>query len=487
MKTTVPFSWVSAALVTLLTMHCGRRQEQAVKPAELVNQVMSIAQLRALTSPAMPTRVYITDHKKNGIFLLDPNDNRSSDNLGLILVTAGGQRYKRAFTGSASAAWFGMDESDDDIGPELQAAVDAADDVMVPDGHYTQLTRVNLRSHLKLRANPGRALISLPKEYVSLGNGDPAVPLVNVLIDGLAWQAVSDQEDKLGEGRIHIDGPSVDNLTVQNCSSTDRTARATTNWFFLKVQSGKTANNITVRNNSAQAKRMGCEIINHDNFSLYSGRNIVITDNYFRSCQFGISLSGTLENLLVDNNHLKDCSLYGIEIAGAARKARITNNRFEGIFGKIFAGSNDGGGNGTVIGGMDVSYNLTLGLCQGGIQLFNGGTISFSNNVLTMTGFLEVGHATAGGRFTDNIIESQSDKAVVCDNSPNNVFIRNIISNKNNPQHHTTILVYGSKAKNNHFANNTLIKGEGGFYIDALLGGTYTASMNFDENGNLIR
>lgn len=449
---------------------------------------LTIAQLRAFTDGSVPTRIRITDAGREGLFKLDQTDRTTDDNMGITLVTVKGYRYKREFTGSANGYWFGITESDDDIGPELITAIRVTNDITIPDGTYTQLTPANLRSNLTLRGNPGKAIIRLPKSHVSLGAlvsaTDLNASINNVMIDGLTWIVSSSEPGNYGT--IAIDGPSVADLTIQNCTGDDAAAKDSTNWLTLKIQAGRTASNIIVRNNTVQAKRMGCEIFNHDNYNVYAGKNIVVSGNTFYNCHFGISLSGPLDQLTVDNNYVKNCSLFGIEIAGAAQNVSITNNKFEGVFDKFLEGSNDGGGNGSIVGGMIISGNSTVGLCTGGIQLYNGGAVKFTKNTFTMTGTIELFSSTAGGTFTDNIIESSATKAIICDNSPNNTFANNTLSNKTNAVNQATFLAYGSKATNNVLTRNKLIQGVGGKPYDAVLGASCQASMNYDGAGNLI-
>lgn len=475
------------ALAIALTVfaHCKPSNPDPQDNIVQREDTMTIAQVRAFNAPSIPTSVRITDAGREGVFKLDEADLSSVDNMGITLVTLKGHRYKRVFSGPATVFWFGVEPSDADIGPELQKAVTATDELIIPDGNYTQLTSVRLRSNISIRANAGKVLITLPQTYVSFVNAeDPSLPLQHVLFDGLSWNVTSRQNGTYGV--IYVDGPSVTDFTVQNCISSDAAAKDSTNWLTVKIQTGKTATGIIVRNNTVQAKRMACEIFNHDNYNTYAGKTIAVTGNTFHDCHFGLSLSGPLDGLTVDNNTVKNCSLFGIEIAGAARNVSITNNKFEGVFDKFLEGSNDGNGNGTIVGGMTITGNSTVGLCTGGIQLFNGGTVLFSKNTFTMSGMLELAHSTAGGTFTENIIESSANKAVICDNSPNNTFSRNTISNKNSQENQATFVAYGSKAINNVLTNNKLIKGTGGKPYEAVLGGSCHASLNYDEAGNPI-
>lgn len=475
---------------TCLLVCNPRDPEPVITVRETATDTLSLAGVRALDDLSIPGQIYLTDAGKEGVFRLDQADKSSADNTGVILVTANGQRYKRQYTGSASGTWFGITTADTDMGPELQIALNAVNDLTIPDGAYTQETEVKLRSNLTIRGNPGRVRITLPKSYVSLVNPvDTKLPLEQITIDGLSWNVTA--QGAGGFGVIAIDGPTITNLTIQNCNSTDATAKAATNWLTVKVQAGKTASGILVQNNTVQAKRMACEIFNHDNYGIYAGRDIVVKGNNFYDSQFGISLSGPLDGLTVDNNYLKNCSLYGIEIAGAARNVKITNNKFEGNFDKFIEGSNDGSGEGknggSIVGGMAITNNITIGTCRGGIQLFNAGAAQFTNNRFRMTGRLElISKSSSGGTYSGNELETTFDHAVMCDNASNNTFSENTISNRNCPANNAVIRAYYSGATNNNVLNNVLIKGAGGTYYKADEGATIKALANKDEAGNPI-
>ena len=485
MKQSIWLQLGTAVLVLISLAFC--KPQEPVPEFEQRQDSLYISELRALSGNPLPNSVYIRDAGMQGLFLLDVADKTSADNMGTILTTQNNYRFRRTYVGAASLLWFGGYSSSSDIGPALETTIRATSELFIPDGNYTQLTAVHLKSNFILRANAGKMTINLPKSHASLikfvNADDPTVSLEHVLIDGLSWSVNS--KEKGAYGPISIDGPSVTDLTIQNCTSTD-VSPDSTNWLTLKIQAARTASNIIVRNNNIQSKRMGCEIFNHDNFNTYAGKNITVSGNTFHDCWFGISLSGPLETLLVDNNYIKNCSQYGIEIAGAARKVTINNNQFEGTFDKFLEGSNDGSGNGTIVGGMVITNNVTVGFCKGGVQLYNGGAVTFRKNTFRMTGTLEVLHSTTGGLFTENYIETTSNKAIICDNTPNNTFTGNTISNKTCPINQATFMAYGSNATNNILTNNRLIQGNGGKPYDSLLGGSCQASQNFDEAGNPI-
>ena len=472
----------------LLLSYC---KQPEVDPDTLVRttatDTLTIAGVRSLTKLDIPGTVRITDAGREGVYRLDLTDKTAIDNMGTVLVTTSGRRYKRQYVGAASAYWFNVTTADDDIGPELQAAVDAAVELVIPDGAYTQRTTVRLPGDRILRANPGKVTITLPATYVSLASPiSSSIAFRNVTIDGLGW-AVTSQE-KGTYGVITIDGPTVSNLTIQNCTSTDAAAKDTTNFLTLKIQTGKTASNVVIQNNTIGAKRMAFEIFNHDNFNVYAGTGIRVASNVIHDCRFGISLSGPMDGNTVVDNELRNCSLYGIEIAGALRNVVIANNRFAGKFDKLIIGSNDGQGNGTLQGGMEVSGNRTLGTCVGGVQLFNAGTANVNRNSLSLTGRLEIiSPSSNGGTYSQNVIETTGDNAVICDNAPNNKFLNNTFSNRTNTANIATFRAYGAGAQNVTLSGNRIIKGTGGVAFDAVNGAVLTATDNINEAGTLIQ
>ena len=137
------------ATLSLLLAGCNRpdADPSPVSPSSAAASLpqFTTAESRSARTAAIPDSIYLADDTKKGLFVLDASDRRSTDNTGLTLVTAAGERYKRVFNGPANAAWFDVAAGDPDIGPELQNAVNSSDLVIIPDGVYTQLTKVILR------------------------------------------------------------------------------------------------------------------------------------------------------------------------------------------------------------------------------------------------------------------------------------------------------------------------------------------------------
>lgn len=68
---------------------------------------VSIADLRAVSDP-LPNPIYfVHDFGMEGPFLYDPNDVTSPDNVGTVVVSASGARFKRVYKDYLDVRWFG--------------------------------------------------------------------------------------------------------------------------------------------------------------------------------------------------------------------------------------------------------------------------------------------------------------------------------------------------------------------------------------------
>ncbi|WP_192579107.1 right-handed parallel beta-helix repeat-containing protein [Fibrisoma limi] len=141
-------------VIWLGLQHCRSRDNDAdlvsPQPNLTTLDTMTIAQARALHSGQLPGGIYITDTDKTGIFYLNEADRTSADNLGTILVTANGKRYKRSYSGAASAAWFGVTSTSDDNAPALQTAINSVPDLLVGPGEYLIASTINIPSHRRI-------------------------------------------------------------------------------------------------------------------------------------------------------------------------------------------------------------------------------------------------------------------------------------------------------------------------------------------------
>jgi hypothetical protein len=87
----------------------------------------SLAELRALTVAEPDAIYFVSDYMREGHFYYDPADTASPDNMGTIIVSSGGARFKRIVSNRiVNVQWFGaVGDGGTDDAPAIQAAIDA--------------------------------------------------------------------------------------------------------------------------------------------------------------------------------------------------------------------------------------------------------------------------------------------------------------------------------------------------------------------------
>ncbi|TMV45925.1 hypothetical protein FE783_27685 [Paenibacillus mesophilus] len=151
-------------------------------PNELMNMdccvTVTLADLRAESSPSESLRYYVRDEGKEGFFAYDASDNVSPDNTGTVVVaTPGGARFKRIHDGTLNVKWFGAagDATDDTIA--IQNALDAAalaggGIVHIPPGTYhISSPGLTVKSNTSLiGAGRGVTILQVPDGADAFGN-----------------------------------------------------------------------------------------------------------------------------------------------------------------------------------------------------------------------------------------------------------------------------------------------------------------------------
>jgi|GEM_PF-2136433 len=359
--------------IWLSLQYCRSREGTAddlisPKPGLTSLDTMTIAQVRALNSGQLPGGVYVTDPDKTGIFYLNEADRTSADNLGTILVTANGKRYKRSYSGAANAAWFGVTSTSDDNAPALQTAINSVPELLVGPGEYLIASTINI---------PSRRRITFAKNAII----QAGVVWEGMLHDGGLHFLISGQTDIIIDG-LRIDKPlsafhsgeiwnaslieiiNSTQIRIQNSEfiSTHpmeaivvRGARSKNVLLENNYCEGagityseNGASNVTVRNcriintvnnglsgigNASGAPATGCVVENNvleniGRMGIEDWRNIsgtIIRNNListtgvtlaFRTIGFGISAVGT--KTLISGNTINDPKDTGIEINGYA-------------------------------------------------------------------------------------------------------------------------------------------------------------------------
>jgi pectate lyase-like protein len=107
-------------------------------------------ELRTARTAVQYNEVYIADAGRQGVFRADAADNRSADDSSMVLVAAGGRRFKReTVNGTVDVRWFGAIAGDGgDDQPAIQKAVDFC------TAHGNQYSTVHFGPGIYLIARP---------------------------------------------------------------------------------------------------------------------------------------------------------------------------------------------------------------------------------------------------------------------------------------------------------------------------------------------
>ncbi|TMV46261.1 hypothetical protein FE783_26595 [Paenibacillus mesophilus] len=175
------------------------------KPKELMDMDFcvpsTIAGLRAEGSPEAGFVYYVTDRGQEGFFYYDPADTATPDNLGTVLVSTSGARFKRIVeTEYVNVKWFGAkgDGTTDDF-KSIQDAINAVfamggGTVFFPKGTYIVSPYLNkwitLRNNVNLLGEGISSVIKVKDnagDYFTIFYGSSGAPLKNVRISKLRF------------------------------------------------------------------------------------------------------------------------------------------------------------------------------------------------------------------------------------------------------------------------------------------------------------
>jgi len=357
-------------------------------------KMVTIAQLRALTSPEVDHVYYVKDRDQEGPFYYDNTDTTSADNTGIILVSTSGARFRRIFDGPAHVKWFGAkgDGTTDDTAA-IQLAIDSYSHLYFSPSSYRITDYVFLQDNSRIEGTrASKIFMSTNPDGVNLIS---AKDKVNVTIDNLWIEGVYGVGNPFPVRGV-MEGQGV-TLAVYGCRNV-----VITNCYF--TYNGLGSGNVYVSK---------C-------------KDVVVTNNYLEKSMNGICFDnwygeddtpgGThVENVTVANNVLSDmggraiaCDLdeaparnsniaiVGNTIRGAAYAAIAVNARGVSVVGNIVDGKRDGGI--TTVGGQQslptyygflsnfdceyihIAENVFKEMFMNGVKILNGSNVSIVNN-----------------------------------------------------------------------------------------------------------
>jgi len=398
-----------ASLVTEAVYGSGNK----IKPKELMQMdycvVSTIAALRAETNPSADLLYYVTDEGQEGFFRYDPADTATADNLGTVLVSSSGARFKRIIeTEYVSVKWFGAkgDGSSDDF-QSIQNAINAVfamggGTVFFPKGTYIVSPYLNkwitLRNDVNLLGEGVGSVIKVKDnagDYFTIFYGSSSAPLKNVRISKLRFDQNPqnnltcyidlNRKDTVYFYQFCIISYRYENVSVDNVHF-DPTCGV--NSVSLNSNTGYLASITDCYFNFVMARGTG----DYDNSAIYlNGRNHTVMNCMFYAAP-GQKARGAIET------HLG--------------QSVVSNNVMDGYY----TGVNLQAGNGTDDRcDMTVSGN-TISNANQGIQIGPYGTHPVKNvtvigNTITLTNkvhrrYLTVGIASAGWTSEKTVFEN---------------------------------------------------------------------------------
>ncbi|MEF3303644.1 glycosyl hydrolase family 28-related protein [Paenibacillus sp. GYB003] len=325
------------------------------KPKELMETdfcvASTIAGLRAETSPEASFVYYVADRGHEGFFTYDPADTTTADNLGTVLVSASGARFKRIVdTEFISVKWFGA--KGDGVTDDFKAIQDAINAVFAmgggtvffPKGTYIVSPYLNkwitLRNNVNLQGEGISSVIKVKDnagDYFTIFYGSSGAPLKNVRISKLRFDQNPqnnqtcyidlDRKDTVYFYQFCIISYRYENVFIDNVQF-DPTCGV--NSVSLNSDTGKLASITDCYFNFVMARGNGT----YDNSAIYlNGRNHTVSNCFFYAAP-GQKARGAIETHLgqsVISNNVVDGYYTGVNLqAGNSADGRcdmtVTNN-----------------------------------------------------------------------------------------------------------------------------------------------------------------
>ncbi|WP_211243831.1 right-handed parallel beta-helix repeat-containing protein [Runella limosa] len=352
----------------------------------------TIAQLRAFVSGdvvAKP-RVFVTDLGKEGEWYYDASDVVSTDNIGTVIVTASGARFKRVVTGPYKPEWFGgmpNDASNDDVA--IQSCLNLGTTYI---GKGTYLIGADLlpQSNRIIYGNGAESIIKINADGVKAfniyqsGSVLKNITIRDIGIDGGGQTTNEKIGIRAGYG-VYVSNANniyITNLTIEKCGVRHPTIDTIDNGYggygiVVESRNGE-VNNVIVEK---------CRIINIAGGGMVMGDGIYIAgfssstfrvprNVYVRHCSVenvgrhcftvagerGVGNESFGENVQFSDCNCRNAALSGIDLE-EGRYVSVKNMTIEsaGNYTKYFNPQ-------TIYG---VNYRLCTGIAYGNLSVYN--------------------------------------------------------------------------------------------------------------------
>jgi parallel beta-helix repeat protein len=298
----------------------------------------------------------------------------------------------------------------------------------------------------------------------------------NITFKNIEFNSTSTSKSETGGGIVYFDQATAENILFENCDFS--CPNLNSNGLKFVSEGNARSKNITINNcNFHDIGRMAIETQNHDNDGIMRITDVTVTNCEFNrmglQSPYGmaISLSGSGQNALLDNNNIVDSKDRGIENVGWSN-ITITNNTFSSPntdYDLITCQT-------AMAGGTPYIYNVVIN--------GNSGTVTGSNNHLVTisncdgTKFFNndfhadalILYSTINSEFYDNTYYSDGAIGLYIEsNSNNNSFHDNTFATT--ADNANTVVIY-APSSGNVLTNNVLLnEGSGGTLYNDYDGG----------------
>lgn len=275
----------------------------------------TVQELRQETNPIVRYGYYVIDKGQEGLFLYDPADSTTLDNTGTVLVSTNGKRFKRVYSDTIIATWFGL--IGDGVTPDttaLQNALNAATGrkLFLPkqQGAYYLTGQLFVPSNIAIELEPGTIIqavdnLRLTAPYERLIRIKNAK---NVTITGNGAVIRMNKAAYTSGEQAHIfDIGGSENVTIDNLSANDSGGDG----FYVGAYEATLpySKNIVLRNCTANNnRRQGLSVISVDGLLVEGCR---FTNTKGTSPQSGVDIEPNSAVELLKNIKFIDCLAEG--------------------------------------------------------------------------------------------------------------------------------------------------------------------------------
>lgn len=360
-------------------------------------RVVTIAYLRALTTPDASVIYYVTDRDQEGAFYYDAADTTTADNTGIVLVSSSGARFRRIFEGPAHVKWFGAkgDGVNDDTAA-MQLAINSYAHIYFSAANYRITDYIYMQDNSRLEGTrASRIFMTTNPDGVNLISAKDKVNITldNLWIEGVYGAGIPFPVRGVMEGQgVTLTLYGCQNVLVTNCYFTNN-GEGSGNIYVSKCK------DVVVTNNILEKSINGICFDNWYGDNNTPGgthvENVTVANNVISDIG-GRAIACDLDEMFARNSNI---SIIGNTIRAAGYAGIALNARGVTVVGNVIDGKRDGGI--STVGGQQslptyygilsnfdcehihIADNIVKDVFMNGVKVLNGSNVTVVNNTFS--------------------------------------------------------------------------------------------------------